>query len=110
MKRMLVLFSLAVFCSVAALAGEWQGYLIDSSCAAKMKDKAAAHKAKCALECAKGGFGIVTADGKFVKFDETGNAKALEALKSTNKDQELMAKVTGTKQGEVIKVESVTIR
>jgi hypothetical protein len=110
MRKTFLLLSLTVIWSVAALAGEWQGYLMDASCAAKMKDKAAAHKAKCALSCAKGGYGIVTAEGKFVKFDETGNAKALEALKATTKDQDLMAKVTGSKQGDVIKVESITIQ
>ena len=106
MKRIIVLGALL---AVAGMAGEWQGYLMDSACAAKMKDKAASHKAKCALSCQKGGYGIVTSEGKYVKFDERGNAKALEALKTTTKDQDLMAKVTGTMDGDVIQVESVVI-
>ena len=96
MKKILMLSVLLLVWSWVAVAGEWQGYVMDSSCAAKMKDKAAGHKTKCAIGCSKGGYGLVTSDGKFVKFDETGNAKALEALKGTTKDQDLMAKVTGT--------------
>jgi hypothetical protein len=106
MKRILVLVSLT---AAVALAGEWQGHLMDAMCAARLKDKAAGHKAKCALSCAKSGFGVVTAEGKFIKFDESGNAKALEALKGTTKEQDLMVKVTGTLDGETIQVESVRI-
>lgn len=106
MKRAIVLGALL---AVSCMAGEWHGYLMDSACAAKMKDKAASHKAKCALSCQKGGYGIVTSEGKYVKFDERGNAKALEALKATNKDQDLMVKVTGTMDGDVIQVQSVVI-
>jgi hypothetical protein len=109
MKRVLAGFALAVWFGAAALAGEWQGHLMDAMCAAKMKDKAAGHKAKCALSCAKSGFGLVTADGKFMKFDESGNAKAQEALKATSKEQDLMVKVTGTLDGDAIQVESLRI-
>lgn len=109
MKRIFALSALLVAMTAVATAGEWHGYLMDSSCAAKLKDKAATHKTKCAIGCSKGGYGIVTSEGKFVKFDETGNAKALEALKGTSKDQELTAKVTGTMDGDMIKVESVMI-
>ncbi len=110
MKRLLAVTTLLVICSLVAAAGEWQGYLMDAMCAAKMKDKAAGHKTKCALSCARTGFGIVTADGKYVKFDEMGNAKAQEALKATAKESELTVKVTGTLDGDMIKVESLTIK
>ena len=110
MRKLFVLTGLLTAFSVAATAGEWQGYLMDTTCAAKMKDKAASHKAKCALSCAKGGYGIVTSEGKYVKFDEAGNAKALEVLKATAKEQELMVKVTGAMDGDMIRVESIAIQ
>ena len=109
MKRFWAVAALALACGLTAVAGEWQGHLMDAMCAAKMKDKAASHKAKCALACAKTGYGIVTAEGKFVKFDEAGNAKAQEALKGTAKEQDLMVKVTGTVDGDTIQVESLRI-
>ena len=109
MKRILTVCGFIAIFGGSALAGEWQGHLMDAMCASKMKDKAASHKAKCALSCAKTGFGLVTADGKFIKFDESGNAKAQEALKATNKDQDLMVRVTGTLDGDTIQVESLGI-
>lgn len=109
MNRVLAVSFLVVALAGAALAGEWQGHLMDAMCAAKLKDKAAGHKAKCALSCAKSGFGLVTAEGKFIKFDEGGNAKAQEALKATSKEQDLTVRVTGTLDGETIQVESLRI-
>lgn len=109
MRQTVILLAMAAALGAAAAAEQWQGYLMDSACAAKMKDKAAAHKAKCALSCSKGGYGLVTSDGKYLKFDEAGNAKALAALKKTSKDQDLTAQVTGTRDGDMIRVESITI-
>jgi len=109
MRRVIALLTLGAAGSLAAAAGEWSGHLMDAMCAAKMKDKAVSHKAKCALSCSRSGYGIVTAEGKFLKFDEAGNARALEALKATTKDQDLRVKVTGTLEGEMIQVDSVVL-
>jgi hypothetical protein len=74
------------------------------------KDKdLAGHTTKCALGCAKSGFGLVTGEGKFLKFDEAGNAKALAALKATKKEGDLKAKVDGTVDGDNIQVSSIEI-
>jgi hypothetical protein len=110
MRKTFAVAALLALSGAVATAGEWQGHLMDAMCAAKMKDKAAAHKTKCALSCARTGFGIVTADGKYIKFDEMGNAKAQEALKATAKEQDLTIKVTGTMDGDMINVESLTIK
>jgi hypothetical protein len=92
--------------SAAALAGTWSGTVVDTMC--KSKD-VASHTRQCALGCAKSGYGIVTSDGKFVKFDEAGNAKTLAALKASKKDKDLRAKVTGNLDGDVIAVESIEL-
>jgi hypothetical protein len=93
--------------SAVAAAETWTGTVVDVMC--KNSDLAS-HTAKCAVECSKGGYGLVLGDGKFVKFNETGNAKALAALKSTSKEKDLKAKVTGTLQGDVIKVQEIEIQ
>jgi hypothetical protein len=103
MKKVLVTFSLF---SVAAFAESWSGTVVDVAC--KGKDLSS-HATKCAISCAKSGYGLVTADGKFVKFDEEGNAKALAALKTTKKDKDLKATVSGELDGDVIKVASISI-
>jgi hypothetical protein len=106
MKRFAKLAVAVSLLSVAAFAETWNGTLVDVMC----KDKdIAGHTKKCALGCAKSGFGLVTGDGKFVKFDEAGNAKALVALKGTDKEKDLKAKVEGTLDGETVQVSSIAI-
>ncbi|MEZ5351760.1 MAG: hypothetical protein R2762_03930 [Bryobacteraceae bacterium] len=85
-------------------AGSWDGTVVDVMC--KGRDLAG-HTRQCNLNCAKSGFGLVLADGKFIKFNESGNAKALAALKGSTKDKDLKAKVTGKMDGGVIQVESI---
>ena len=101
MKKALFMFSLI---SVAAFAEQWSGTVVDVAC--KGKDLAG-HTRKCALSCSKSGYGLVTADGQFVKFDETGNVQALEALKAAKKEKDLKATVSGSMDGDTIKVESI---
>lgn len=99
-----VLASLLAFGS--AQAESWSGTIVDVMCRGK---DLSSHTSKCAVmpNCAKSGFGVVLGDGKFLKFDESGNAMALKRLKAQGvKDKDLKAKVTGSLDGEVIKVEA----
>ena len=105
MKRLLGFSILILPCS--AVAETWSGTLVDVMC--KGKDLAG-HTRECALTCAKSGFGVVLSDGKFLKFDETGNAKALNALKAATKEKDLKATVTGEKDGETIQVASLVLQ
>ena len=92
--------------SVLALAETWSGTVVDVAC---KKNDLASHTKDCAVSCAKSGYGMVLADGKFIKFDERGNVKTLAALKATSKEKDLKAKVTGTIKEDVIQVESIEI-
>ena len=104
MKKVLGLLALS---ALAAFAESWTGTVVDVMC----KDKDLAnHTTKCSVSCAKSGFGLVTSDGKFLKFNETGNAKALAALKGTTKEKDVKAKVTGTIQDSVINVQAIEIQ
>ena len=100
------IIALTVMVSAAAFAESWTGTIVDTSC--KSKDLAS-HTKQCLQGCAKSGLGIVLSDGKFVKFDEEGNVKALAALKASSKDKDLKGKITGTLDGEVIKVDKVEV-
>jgi hypothetical protein len=97
---------LALFSSLA-FAETWNGTLVDVMC--KNQDLAN-HTTKCAISCSKSGYGLVMGDGKFVKFDESGNDKALAALKATSKEKDLKAKVTGSLDGDTVQVESVELQ
>ena len=108
MKRSLTVLSAALAMSAAMMAAEtWNGTVVDVMC--KGKDLAN-HTAKCAVNCAKGGYGLVLSDGKFVKFDEAGNSKTLAALKATSKEKDIKAKVTGSLEDDVIKVQSIEVQ
>lgn len=96
--------------TISAFAETWSGTIVDVMC--KGKDLSS-HTSKCATmpNCSKSGFGVVLADGKFLKFDEAGNAMALKRLKApTAKEKDLKAKVTGSLDGEVINVESFELQ
>jgi hypothetical protein len=99
----------AVLFSGLALAETWNGIVVDVMCKAK---DVAGHTRQCALSprCSGSGFGLVMADGKFVKFDEAGSSKALNALKASTKETDLRAKVTGTLKGETIQVDSIELQ
>jgi len=102
MKRLLVGFALF---APLALADSFSGTVVDVMC--RNKDLAG-HTRECAVTCAKSGYGLVTADGKFLKFDESGNAKALATLKKLTREKDLKAKVTGSLNGDVLKVDSLS--
>jgi hypothetical protein len=58
---------------------------------------------------AKSGFGIVTSDQQFLKFDAAGNEKIVEALKASPKKDHLRVNVNGEVEGDTLKVSSVKL-
>ena len=98
-----LLLPLALFAGFAS-AESFSGTVVDVMCRGK---DLAGHTRECALTCAKSGYGLVQADGKFLKFDESGNARTLAALKKLGQDKDLKAKVSGTLDGDVLKVEAI---
>jgi hypothetical protein len=111
-KRIAVLGLAAGFVLAGAvLAEEWKNVsLVDSMCAEKDAVKADPdkHPAKCAMACAKNGYGIM-ADGKFLKFDDAGNKQAAAALQATKKTDHLRATVVGERKGDQIAVQKITM-
>ena len=126
MRRFVTL--LAVF-SALALADNWSGKLADATCAAQQK------AAACNPTEATTAFVLTASDGKMYKLDEAGNKKAADAMKNRadrTKDPSpnapaapapngptpnaaaesaaVNASVTGTLEGEVIKVEAIQVQ
>ena len=58
-------------------------------------------------DCEKSGYAVY-ADSKLYKFDEAGNTRAKELLKTTKSKKGLHVKVVGTIEGETITVESIS--
>jgi hypothetical protein len=88
-------------------AADFTGTVVDVMCRGK---DLAGHTRECAVTCSKSGYGLVTADGKFLKFDESGNARTLTALKKSAKEKDLKAKVAGTLDGDVLKVQAIELQ
>jgi hypothetical protein len=111
MRVRTVFLAILVGAFAAGLSAEtWKNVsLIDSQCVDKAKADPDKHTKKCALACEDGGYGILTAEGKYLKFDAAGNEKAAKALEATQKTDHLRATVEGTVSGDEIKVASVKI-
>jgi hypothetical protein len=99
MKRGIALVTLALGFSIFAIAADFTGYIIDQSCASKpaMKGNEA-----CARKCIKGGSPAVllTADAKIYKLDDQEKVSEHAGHKVI---------VTGTADGDSIKVESIKV-
>lgn len=83
--------------------------VVDVNCSNKVADNADAHTRDCALKCEKSGFGIVTADKQFLKFDAAGNAKIIKQLEKSKEADHLRVNVKGDVDGDVLKVDSVKL-
>ena len=83
MKRAVCLFGLL---ANLAAAETLSGTVVDIMCRGK---DLASHTRECAVTCSRSGYGLVTADGKFLKFDEAGNARTLTALKKLARERDL---------------------
>lgn len=107
---LVLILLLAVPAAVAADAETWAHVpLLDAQCSAKFKTNPDDHMRACALQCLKSGFGIVAADGAWLTFDEAGNKQAIAALKGSDQSDRLRVTVKGIRQGNRIRVESLSL-
>jgi hypothetical protein len=109
MKKLMLI---AILLAIPAFAAEqaWENVpLIDGMCLSKVKDNPDKHGADCLLKCSTGGLGILTADG-YLKLDEEGIKKAVELVKNSGKKDGIRVDVKGEKEGEVIKVTSLSLK
>jgi len=83
--------------------------LIDSNCSKKAAADPDSHTRDCALKCQASGYGVITKDHKFLKFDAAGNAKITEALKASDKKDHLRVDVTGDVKGDTLEVSSIKL-
>jgi hypothetical protein len=101
-----------VLATMAGIASAEQvsGVLMDKLCSPKAvkggQEEAAKHPRTCNLtaNCSKSGYGVYTADNKYLTFDAAGNALALKALQASQKTADMKVTVTGDVQGDTIKV------
>jgi len=108
--RALTILAALLALPMAAAAETWKNVpVIDTSCLSKVKADPDKHTTACALQCAKGGYGLLATDGAYLKFDAAGNEKTVAALKATKKTDHLRATVEGAREGDTVKVTAVTL-
>ena len=96
--------------SISAAATTWNNVvLMDKNCSRKAAANPDAHTRDCALQCANSGYGIVTSDGKYLKFDQAGDQQSLKLLKSTDKKDHLRVTVDGDEKDGTIAVKSIKL-
>jgi len=83
--------------------------VIDSNCSKKAAADPDSHTRECALKCQASGYGIITKDHKFLKFDAAGNSKIAEALKASDKKDHLRVDVTGDVKEDTLNVSSIKL-
>ena len=83
--------------------------MVDVNCSKKVAADPDTHTRACALKCAASGFGIVTKDQQFLKFDAAGDAKIVEALKASGAKDHLRVNVEGNLQGDTLQVTSIKL-
>ena len=112
MKKLTSLLVLAGLCAMpvfAAPASYQNVPVIDVNCSKTAAANPDAHTRECALKCTASGFGIVTKDQQFLKFDATGNSKIADALKGSDKKDHLRVNVKGDLEGDTLKVTSIKL-
>ena len=112
MKKVATLALLLGMCAIPAYSATEtfnDVSVIDSNCSTKAAADPDSHTRECALKCQAGGYGILTKDHKFLKFDSAGNAKIAEALKASDKKDHLRVDVRGDVKGDMLQVSSIKL-
>ena len=123
MRRLLTLCAVVAVFSTLAMAESWTGKLVDATCFDQQQTPAnppaTPSAASCDASSTTTAFAIV-ASGKAFKFDDAGNAKAAQAMKSradrsanpnAPAGSTVTAKVTGTKGSEnTVKVDTIEVQ
>lgn len=104
-----VLLALCVMPAIAAAETYNNVPVVDVNCSKKVAAEPDSHTRACALKCEASGFGIVTKDNRFLKFDAQGNKAIADQLKASDKKDHLRVDVSGDVQGDTLKVTSVKL-
>jgi hypothetical protein len=117
MRRLLIIMAAVGVFSALGLAETYTGKLIDSSCLSKPKPTLAS----CQPSSDTTTFALVDDSMKVYKLDDAGNKKAANALKNRSDRSSdpngapkgaslVLAKITGTMNGNMITVDSIEVQ
>jgi len=92
-----------------------KGYLMDVACSARRARKSeppTRHSRMCLQlpNCSNNGYGILIGENRFIRFDEEGNQKARDLLAHTKQESDFKITVTGTMEGDQLKVSRIELQ
>jgi len=123
-----VLFAQARTTTTTTTRTTWNGTLVDASCqSTKTEHREAtqinpdrsittrtettrAENVECPVSASTSSFGLITSDGRFIRFDNPSNARVVEFVKSNNSFSSgapVRVSIAGTSQGDLAVVESL---
>ena len=113
MRRLLTIADSVALFAALGLAETWSGQLFDATCMSQQKSMQA-----CTPNSSTTAF-MVVVSGKAYKLDDEGNAKAMVALKNRADRSApnapatgtaISAKISGTAEGNIIKVDTIQVQ
>jgi len=106
---------LGVF-AVLSYGDTWSGKLLDASCFESSQQNPDRNSTKtgnpptCVASTSTGAFALQTSDGKVYKLDAAGNSKAATAIRGNPDNKSPQADISGTLEGQILKVDSISVR
>jgi hypothetical protein len=108
---------LCAFVAVGAFAADTaiKGYLVDIACSREDGSKpgfGSKHTKDCLQmpDCAQSGYGVLTDDNKFLRFDKAGNDQAKKFITDLKKESDIKVTVTGTVNGNTMTVSKIELQ
>lgn len=85
----------------------YTGYLIDAHCDPVVKPQPQDAPAPRLLHCRKGGYGLLTAKGKYLRLDPKGARKAYRVIAAARRKDHVFVRIRARRQGQTLIVESL---
>lgn len=102
-------FAFGVFAALS-YADTWTGKLVDANCSETSQSQPKGEIKSCAASPSTASFAIQTSDGKVYAFDASGNSKAATAIRGNPDNKSPSATVSGAIEGNVLKVDSISVQ
>ena len=116
MRAFFVFSALLLAGTTACFADSFTGKLVDADCVTRQggstepSPQAPAEPRNCAPSRSTISFAVQTGDGRMLRFDSTGNARAAEMMSGPSAKMPSTVTVTGVRDGKIIRVESLEIQ
>jgi hypothetical protein len=102
--------------AVLSYGDTWSGKLLDAACVERSQQDPDRNSTKtgnpptCVASTSTGVFALQTSDGKVYKLDPAGNSKAATAIRGNPDNKSPEADVSGALEGQILKVDSISVR